>query len=86
MLRLNIGDVINHSGWGCDYEVIEANGDVDINGWPKYRVRNLDYGNELWWIPPPGFIPNKIISKGKDKTKIEKKIALMYARFERRTK
>lgn len=75
-MLIQVGDTIGHKTWTNEYEVLEVHGN-------KYVIKNLLTQEVVVWEPPEKFVPDTIIPKSR---RIERKIALMYERFERRHK
>jgi hypothetical protein len=56
---------------------------MEVHGIYGFVIRNMDTNETALWTPPKSFIPDTIIPKN---GRIERKIAIMYERFERRHK
>ena len=76
-MLIQVGDIITHGTWLSEYEVME------VHGTYGFVIRNMDTNETVLWEPPKSFIPDTIIPKN---GRIERKIAIMYERFERRHK
>jgi hypothetical protein len=75
-MLIQVGDTITHKTWSSEYEVLKVHEN-------KYVIKNLLTQEVIFWTPHENFVPDTIIPKS---SRIERKIALMYERFERRHK
>ena len=83
MNRLKVGDIIYKTNWNTEYEVLEV-----LDGEDNYKLLNKTHGGIVveWHYPRDlgGVIIRPTAFTVDMKTPVERKIAFMYQRFEKR--